>query len=210
MNQQMQDLAVTAAQGDANAQHQLGAIFLAGDTSIADHTQALNLLTKAAEQGHAEAELLLGKAYFELARAYFTRGTQERNPVKAVVLLMQAIENGYTPAYLALAQVYAIGAKGVDKCLATASKVLLDGAIRGDVKCQYKLGQSLLNQSRCMNDQQAIDGIKWLTIAGMQDHKPAQLMLAEIYQDNEYAKPDSQMALFWHSKAQILTNTDLM
>lgn len=210
MNQQMQDLAVAAGQGDAKAQHQLGAIFLAGDTCIADHTQALELLTKAAEQGHVEAEQLLGKAYFELGRAYFTNGTHRREPNKAVAMLMQALEHHYTPAYRALATIYTLGADGLDRCLVTVLKMLQEGATLGDVECQYELGCTILDKSRRANDQHAIDGIKWLTIAGMQDHKPAQLMLAEIYQDNEHAKPDSQMALFWHSKAQILTNTDLM
>lgn len=203
MNQQMQDLAVIAGQGDANAQHQLGAIFLERITSVKDHSQAVEWLTKAAEQGHAEAEQLLGKAYFELGRAYFCDGTQRREPNKAVAILMQSLEHRYTPAYRALATIYTHGANGLDRCLVTAVKMLNEGAIIGDVACQYELGRTVLANSRRVNDQHAIDGIKWLTIAGMQGHKDAQRTLAEIYQDNEYAKPDSQMVLFWHSKAQM-------
>lgn len=202
MNQQMQNLAVAANQGDANAQHQLGVIYLGRDTSVTDHSQALSWLSKAAEQGHTEAEQLLGKAYFELGRAYFTDGTLHKDLNKTVAMLMLATEHHYTPAYRALASIYSLDTTGLGRCLVTAVKMLKKGAILGNVECQYELGCTILDKSRRANDQHAIDGIKWLTIAGMQDHKPAQLMLAEIYQDNEYAKPDSQMALFWRSKRQ--------
>lgn len=52
-----------AAQGDAQAQAELGFIYAHGIGVKQDHAEALNWFHKAAAQGHAGAEAFLGAMY---------------------------------------------------------------------------------------------------------------------------------------------------
>ena len=54
---------ISAEQGDAEAQYNLGLMYYSGDDVPQDYEKAFELFTKSAEQGHAEAQYNLGRMY---------------------------------------------------------------------------------------------------------------------------------------------------
>ena len=54
-----------AERGDADAQHNLGAMYASGEGVVQDNTEAVRWYRKAAEQGHADAQNKLGVMYGE-------------------------------------------------------------------------------------------------------------------------------------------------
>jgi uncharacterized protein len=84
-----------AAQGDADAQNNLGVIFTQGDGIAVNYPEALKWFFKAATQGNAKAQYNLGVMY------EFGQGV-EVNYIKAYQFISIASELGYGEAVEAL------------------------------------------------------------------------------------------------------------
>ena len=93
-----------AGNGDAQAQSELAEMYIAGDGVPKSDGEALKWHQKAAAQGVAVSEYKLGVAY--LAGLFGVT----KNSEKGAALMLQAAEQGYPDAELAVANLYARGA----------------------------------------------------------------------------------------------------
>lgn len=99
---EFEDALKKAEHGDANAQYNLGFMYLIGLGVPQDHEQALDWSTKAAEQGIADAQYLLGLMY--------TPGHGvPQNDKQAIYWYTKAAEQGHTDAQKNLGFMYAQG-----------------------------------------------------------------------------------------------------
>jgi TPR repeat protein len=89
--------------GDVNAQYQLGAM---GDGVGQNESKAVAWYTKAAENGHAEAQFNLGTMVLQ------GEGV-EKNIEKGIWWMEQAVANGYEYSAHVLAMFYRDGAYGI-------------------------------------------------------------------------------------------------
>ncbi len=96
-----------AAQGNAEAQNELGSRYYAGRGVPQDDTEAARWIGLAAEQGHAPAQYNLGLLYFR------SRGVHG-DDAEAATWYRRAAEQGYAPAQGGLGYMFAYGA-GVDE-----------------------------------------------------------------------------------------------
>jgi len=72
-------------------------------------------------------------------------------------------------------------------------------AEKGDVNCQYLLGDSLLLGHEC--EKNSDEGIKWLLKAADQGHAKAQFVLGGCYLLGDGVKQDHDEAVKWLRKA---------
>ena len=103
-----------AKQGDANAQFNLGLLYLTGKDVAKDPVEAELWLTRAASQGHARAQ-------FTLARMFHQGKGVPQNYEAAVKWYTKAAEYGHTHAQHHLGMMYNRGL-GVEKNEQTAKK----------------------------------------------------------------------------------------
>ena len=96
-----------AAQGNAEAQNEIGSRYYAGRGVPQDDTEAARWIGLAAEQGHAPAQYNLGLLYFR------SRGVHG-DDAEAATWYRRAAEQGYAPAQGGLGYMFAYGA-GVDE-----------------------------------------------------------------------------------------------
>ena len=90
-----------AEQGNAQAQVDMGDMYMFGHGVKKDPAKALTWYRKAADQGNAAAELNVG-------RGYEAEGPNKDMP-EAMKWILRAADQGYGPAQLALAGMYAHG-----------------------------------------------------------------------------------------------------
>ncbi|MCL1992538.1 MAG: ankyrin repeat domain-containing protein [Spirochaetes bacterium] len=117
------------------AEFQLGKDYYYGENGVEeDWEKAAELITKAAEQGLAEAQYYLG--YFNMEDKVLL----ECDPAKGIYWYTKAAEQGYVDAQFNLAMHYLDG-DGVEKDLKTAIKWLATAAEKGCRKSQCTLGE---------------------------------------------------------------------
>ncbi|EEA95641.1 SEL1-like repeat protein [Pseudovibrio sp. JE062] len=110
------ELRLRAEQGDVNAQYQLGESFWLGDGVALDYEQAHYWLTKAVEQQHVDAKVLLAIIY---ERGHFV----VPDPERAAELYFEAAQLGDDWAQAQLGRLYVDG-EGVRKDVAYGLKIL--------------------------------------------------------------------------------------
>ena len=115
---EIEKLVDAAAEGDAQAQFDLGSTYELGYESGADTKANVRLAAryyrKAAESGHIEAQMTMAKL------CLLGKGVQQ-DPEEAAQWYLLAAEQGHRPAQLNLAEMYACG-RGVEKDLEQSAK----------------------------------------------------------------------------------------
>lgn len=99
-----------AAQGDAEGEYGLGAMYAAGEGVKRDPAEARKWITRAAERGHAAAINSLAQAYID---GDLDIDETQRNGAEALRWVRQAADAGYLPALERLAAAYRTGAYGL-------------------------------------------------------------------------------------------------
>ena len=192
----------------------------------------IRLLHKAAEQGHAEAQYLLGLHYFE------GDGVAE-DKTEAIKWFCQATERGNSGAQYHLAECLLCG-NGIAKDRNGAIQWFLKAAEQGYVDAQFMLGlcylngdvnndgtttnewfpnatemgiQEMLNDSgqyhysnRNGSDENKVEAVKWLRKAAEQGHTKAQFMLGVCYFNGDGVERDKAIANEWWQKRQTTSN----
>ena len=159
----LKELLPVAEEGNPEAQHNLGRLYIFGMGVPKDPAKGLDWYKKAAMQGYAPAEYGLGtlyafgddvpkddaeavrwfriaadhgnaKAQHALAIQYVNGTGVARDVGQAVVLYRKAIENGSAASFYNLGVIYANGAPGVPKNLPMAYVIFSLGA-KKDVNC---------------------------------------------------------------------------
>ena len=103
----LSQLRKAAEQGDAEAQCQLGELYMRGEGVAKDQTEGIQWILKSAEQGYATAQLYLGICYAAGAGV-------PRDAAQGALWLQKAAEQGVPDAQAMLAQYYFTGT-GVDQ-----------------------------------------------------------------------------------------------
>ncbi|TAK63302.1 DnaJ domain-containing protein [Methylobacter sp.] len=126
-----------AEQGNADAQFNVGLIYVNGQGITKDNKQAVDWFTKAANQGHREAQTKLGYMYA-------TGKGVVQNYNSAVYWCYKAAEQGDVISQYNLGQMYAKG-QGVAKDSSLAVSWFSKAAAQDDARAQYSLGDMYEN-----------------------------------------------------------------
>lgn len=162
---------------DPVADYYLGRIYLYGYGQLKNKKLALRYFQQSAEKGYVPAQLLLGRYYFavkkdpELAYKWFKRAA-DRDDLSAKMYVAAAYLYGY----------------GVGKNADRARIYYIDAAKAGNSIAQYQLGDYFFSSRSSSNKRL---GIIWLNKAATEGNNPrAQTLLAEIYAEGKYTRPD--------------------
>ena len=159
-----------AEQGDADAQCDLGKMYLSGYGIAKDEAKSVEWFRKAAEQGNAEAQYALGIMY--------TNGSGvAKDDTKAVEWYRKAAEQGNAKAQYALGIMYTYGS-GVAKDEAKGVEWFRKAAEQGDATAQYALGIMYTNGSGVAKDE--AKAVEWYKKAGEQGNAKAYNELAYL------------------------------
>ena len=178
-----------AEQEDADAQ-QMGA----GEevprsvSPAAPRTTPPPSLPTLAEQGDAEAQ-------FELGRAYFKGEDVRKDVGEAVRWFRKAAEQGHAPAQFGLGVLYADG-EGVPKDAGEAVRWYRGAAEQGYALAQYNLGLLYANGE----GQDSGEAVRWFREAAEQGYAPAQHNIGLLYHGDGVHK-DVGEAVRWYREA---------
>ncbi len=155
---------------------------------------ALAIASKLAEQGHAEAQAMMGVLY--------ERGQGvEANPAKAAEWFRKAAQQGHTGAMFALAMLYLEGRLG-KKDREKAQHWLLEAARRGMKEAQYNLALLYADASEGHKPdwQQAA---RWFRRAAEQGYALAQYNLGVLYLSGKGVERNFMEASEWFKRAAL-------
>jgi TPR repeat protein len=228
-----------AEQGDPQAQYELAICHIQGDGVAKDIEEASKWLCKAAEQGHKQAQRILlnnyrdiaeqgnADAQFGLGRAYH-RGTDiAQNKAEAVKWIRKAAEQGHAEAQFFLSCLYCAG-DGVEENVVEMAKWLKKAALRGheraikvlndmeanvtaahvpiqeaaeqgDVEAQYELGICYGNGDGVEKDY--AKAVYWWRHAAERGHAKAQYNLGIFYYQGMGVEKNEEEGLKWLRKA---------
>ncbi len=156
---------------DAVGQFQRGKMYDRGEGVKQDKALALKWYRKAADQGYAEAQLLLGIIYDQGIGV-------PQDYAEAVDWYRKAAEQGYAKAQYNLAAMYDEGL-GIKQDFLQAGDWYGKAAEQGYAKAQFNLGSMYLNAEGVAQDN--VQGYMWLRLAasqGLEDKVKNRLALA--------------------------------
>lgn len=167
-----------AKAGNADAQHVQGAVYL----GLENFTQAARWYRAAAEQGHANAQFMLGSLYAS------GRGV-EKDLEKSVGWLRLAVRQRHARAELILGAIYIVG-DGIEKDETEGFRLIKNAAQKGEVEAEFRLG-GLYEAGQGVTMDLA-EAIRWYRSASSKGHAMAQNNLAWVLSTNtkpEFHKP---------------------
>lgn len=200
-----------AKDGDANAQKDLGGMYVKGEDAPKDITKGIEWLRKSADQKNAEAQCMLGDIYFyedlgqkdigeslkwyQLAadqghaRAQFRIGLMHaegigvvKDGAEAIKWLRKAADQEHTDALCALGILYSEG-KIVQKNTEEGLKLYRKASDQGDATAQFYLGKTYL--AGIDVKQNFIEASKWLRKSADQGEPDAQYLFAMMYYSSD-------------------------
>lgn len=167
------DTLLQAAQhGDANAQFQMGDLFMTGRGVTRDPAAAASWYRAAALQGHAVAAGNLGVLY---ANGWGL----PQNDTEAVNWFQKAASAGDAGGENNLGSMYIAG-RGVVQSDVLGAKWLSSAAQLGVPEAQYALGTLYANGRGVPRDD--AQALKWMKASAAQGYVPAQLVLGKMYE----------------------------
>ena len=173
---------------DVAGQFRLGRMYMLGRGVPPDQAQATFWYRKAAEQGHAEAQLVVGLGY-----AHGVGMTADASA--AAVWFRRAAEQGVTHAQFTLGRLLELG-RGVPEDETQALAWFREAAEQGDENAQCHLGFHY----RFLEDDYAA-ALSWFGNAAEQGHAEAQYFLGEMYEQGIGVRVDYAQALEYYRKS---------
>lgn len=165
------DLEARALDGDANAQHDLAAIYTAGQTGVKiNYTKAAQWFEEASYQGVSNAQ-------YNLAVLYHQGLGVSKDTKKAIELYRVAAANGHAEADYNLAIAYVEGV-GTEYNPQVAAVYFQKAAAGGIVEAAYNLG--LLHENGLLGESQPDEAVFWYTLAADKGNAEAQKALKQI------------------------------
>jgi TPR repeat protein len=186
-------------QGDLQAQALLARALLVGDFGLAQNeTQAAYWARKAAAQGNAYAQVILGLMYAD------GKGVPQ-NYAEAVRWYRKADEQGNAAGQYNLGVMYANG-RGVPKDYAEAVRCFRNAADQGLATGQNNLGVMYKNGWGVVQDY--AEAVRWYRNAADQGLAIGQDNLGWMYANGRGVPEDRSVALYWYNKAAEQGNED--
>ena len=184
-----------AEQEDADAQQMGAGEEVPGSASpAAPRTTPPLSLPTLAEQGDAEAQ-------FELGRAYFTGEDVRKDVGEAVRWYRKAAEQGHAAAQHFLGVLYHFGA-GVPKDIGEAARWYRGAAEQGHALAQFGLGTLYANGEGVPKD--AGEAARWYRGAAERGYAPAQFSPGFLYATGEGVPKDPGEAAWWYATGEGL------
>ena len=180
-----------AEKGHADAQYNLGLMYMNGQGVRRDDGQALTWFYRAAKQGHALAQTNLGSLYEA------GRGVQ-KNDSEAVRWYRSAADQGEVYAQNNLGNMYFNG-RGVRQSDAEAVRWYRRAAGQGQANAQSTLGFMYLSGRGVARDDAL--AARWSRRAAEQGNAHAQNNLAFLYQEGRGVPRNKKQAERWYGKA---------
>lgn len=125
-----------AEKGEAQAQYELGMLYMTGGGGTKDEVEAQRWLRKAADQGDARAQFQIGNMYW---RAW---GGLPRNDKEAAVWFRKAAEQGNADGQWQLGELYEYGRGGIRQNMAQAVSWYQKAAAQGQAQAEFALGDA--------------------------------------------------------------------
>jgi TPR repeat protein len=152
---------------------------------------AVKWYTRAAEEGHAEAQFHLGR--------FFYNGTGvTQSYEKAVYWYSKVADQGLAIAQYNLGCCFEHG-EGVDKDIGKAIDLYTDSALQGFPDAQFNLGRFFYNGTGVPED--ALKAVEWYTKAAEQGHAEAQFNLGTKFDYGQGVERSIDQAVEWYTKA---------
>jgi hypothetical protein len=183
-----------AAGGDKQAQAYLDA--LAGTGGARSREEASKWIAGAARRGIPEAQYQVAVMYEYQAEKDPGRAPEIYG--KAAEIYRKAAEQGYAPAQIQLAALYAKG-QGVALDNAKAMEWATKAAVAGNAEAQGWIGAKYFEGKIVAKN--PAKAIEWLEKAAMQGHVIATLLLASMYQNGKDVPADPAKAKYWLERA---------
>lgn len=186
-----------AAQGLAQAEHALAKYYNGQVGDKLDPQQALALTTKAAEHGHAPAQVELGFLYFNGS------GAAPRHLPRSFQWFEKAASNGAVAAQCMLGDFYKQGLGNVKQDYAKALQWYRLTAVKEDKcasKSQFELHRLYASGKGVPRDPAV--ATRWLKKAAEAGNPAAQHALGRAYQAGNGVRPDPDLAKLWLGKSR--------
>jgi TPR repeat protein len=184
-------LRLAAAQGHANAQYNLGVIYLSGSGVPTDLVEAAKWFEKSAGQNHTAAQYNLGVCYRDGLGL-------EKDLAGAVKWFRTAAERNYAKAQHNLAVLYRDG-QGVAQDDVEAAEWYHKAAEQNFAEAQSDLGMLYANGRGVTRD--FVEAAKWFRKSAEQGYGPGQYNLATSYQKGQGVEKNPAEAVKWFRKA---------
>jgi hypothetical protein len=178
-----------AAQGNADAQNNLGLIYSIGRGVKQDYAEALKWYRFAAVQGHAGAQNNLGLLYSEGA---------SQNFIEALKWFQLAADKGNPDAQDNLGLMYFEG-KGIGKDYAEAVKWFRLSAQQGNADARNNLGWMYHEGYAVPKDYG--EALRWFLLSAAQGVVQAQFTIGEMYEKGQGVNRDIAQAAAWYKQA---------
>jgi TPR repeat protein len=203
-----------AEQGSAELQIKIGYAYYNYDHkgiiyTSQDYKKAAEWFRRAAEQGAAEAQYVLGTMFAE------GKGGRQ-DDAEAANWFRKAAEQGYAKAQHSLGEMYAKGRgvaqnnaeaeKWFDKAHHTATEKYRKAAEQGDAEAQYELGHMYDFNAFGRDESVPLDqaeAVKWYREAAKQGNAAAQISLGGKYLDGRIVIKDEVEGLAWYYVSEI-------
>jgi uncharacterized protein len=180
-----------AEQGNAQAQSNLGGLYVLGLGAAKDSKQAAAWYRRAADQGQVDAQYSLGHMYA------FGVGVPQ-DDAQAVALFRRAAEQGHAQAQSNLAEMYSMGS-GVAKDEALAADWMRRAAEQGFARAQFNLGLMYFKGEGVTKDE--AQAAAWYRRAADQGLEFAQFNLGLMYANGWGVAKDEAQAASWYRRA---------
>ncbi len=183
------ELRARIAQGDVEAEVALGNLYESGQSVLPlDPAQAAEWYRRAADKGHAGAQM-------NLAMMYVDGQGVPRNISQAIAWFEKAADRGDAIAMFSLGSIYETGADRVARNLAKAAAWYHKAAAQENETAQYRLGM-LYRDGRGVTRDRA-HAIDWLRKAADQDETDAQIELGILLSPGHGTTTDIVEAHTW-------------
>jgi uncharacterized protein (TIGR03067 family) len=216
-----------ARRGDAQAQYNVGKMYVRGTGVVPAAIEAVHWYRKAADQGHAEAMSALGVMYWtgqgvvpkdmesvRLHQVAAERGVPQsiyamgiiyessrglpRDDQKAALWYRRAAEEGYTLAQYKLGQMYKQG-RGVPQSDVEAVNWYRKAAEAGNPQAQLNVGLAFYKgRGVAQSDREAYH---WFLKSGKQGYPNAQYNVGIMISEGRGVRRDDKMAIQWFRAA---------
>ncbi len=191
---------LSAEQGFAGGQFNLGAVLLNSATTMVERSAAVGSFMQAAEQGHQPSVQVLDEMFEAGLEAAQTGKYQ-----LALRTLTPLAENGSARAQMNLGLIYLKG-DGVKKDPKVAFSWYLKAAEQGIMEGQFRVGQ--MYQDGEGVEQNPVEALKWFLSSAKQGDTNSQVMISAALALGEVVKRDVWGALFWAYAAKIEGSED--
>lgn len=187
----LDDLKAWAEKGDADAQLELGRMFMSGEDIPKDEAKGVEWIQKAAAQKHLEAQFILGLVY---------EGGMgvKKDEAKAVEWYRKSAENGFAPAQHTLAIALELG-RGVAKNPEEATQWLQKAADQDHAPAQTILAAKMERGEGVAKD--PAKAAQLYLRAAKQDYIQAMSRLANMYYTGKGVPVDYLRAGAWYGRA---------